>query len=178
MPRAGKRCSHYHNWGRGPLNAASILSAGIPRNDPLMASFGHTFVHTLCRDATLPRDSTNEDRAPFVARLDPSGVRDSSIFFSKVDASKGDALRSTKLQIPIFAICCSFDLRAQLLFSWNGSRFILLMASHVSFSRSKTIWSAQRKFERRRIGKEEIRIRINALIFAAFRFSKSNSFSL
>lgn len=91
-----------------------------------MVSFGHTFVHTLCRDATLPRDSTNEDRAPFVARLDPSGVRDSSIFFSKVDASKGDALplRSTKLQIPILAICCSFDLRAQLLFSWNGSRFI------------------------------------------------------
>lgn len=65
--------------------------------------------------------------------------------------------------------CCSVGMDRDL---------FLLMASHVSFSRSKTIWSAQRKFERRRIGKEEIRIRINALIFGAFRFSKSNSFSL
>lgn len=60
--------------------------------------------------------------------------------------------------------CCSVGMDRDL---------FLLMASHVSFSRSKTIWSAQRKFERRRIGKEEIRIRINALIFGAFRFSKS-----
>lgn len=47
--------------------------------------------------------------------------------------------------------CCSVGMDRDL---------FLLIASHVSFSRSKTIWSAQRKFERRRIGKEEIRIRI------------------
>lgn len=181
MPRAGKRCSYYHNWGRRPPNTTS--SVGIPRNDSLMASFGHTFGHTLCRDATLGHSPTipRIKVAPHigrgvVARLDrsinPVVVR---FCFRKwmprratlcpFDLTR-DGARSTKLQIPIGVssqfVAPSFDYGC-------CSQLEYFMASLFAlFVWEKTL--DRRKFERSR-EKRNSKWNKCALIFGAFFFS-------
>lgn len=117
---------------------SSIFSSiGIPRNDPLMASFGHTFVHTLCRDATLPRDSTNQDSA-LRCSINPSRCFD-FVFESGCLQGRRSCRRNCRLRSLQF-VAPSFDYEGIV---GARSRFIFLCGKPfrvVRLERTEKIW--------------------------------------